>query len=870
MPATIGRAIDEGIGRRDDGRLVWWVSLLCGLGVTEICAALIRHRFSTYNFLAAAYRTTQVTVRQANLLGATLSKRTSAGEMVTIGTSDISQIGNVLDISARAAGAIVATLTVTAILLHASLPLGLVVVVGVPVLMAVVALLIRPLHQRQTAYRDQQGVLTARAGDIVAGLRILRGIGGEATVARRYHEHSQQLRGHGVRVARVASVLEAAQVLLPGMFILLVTWIGARFAAAGRITPGQLVAFYGYAAFLVAPLRTLTEAAHILTRGHVAAQRVVRMLALTPELVDPAVPASRPSIHGDLVDTESGVVVRPGRVTAIAAADPHDAVDIADRLGRYTEGTVTLSGVPLRDLTRATVREMIMVADNDARLFTGLLSLHILAALAGLGTPWLFGALVQSIKNGATVDGIDAIVVAIAGFVVGQSILTRFASFQSARLGEQVLAELREGFMHRVLDVPLSTVEQAGTGDLLTRTSRDVSRLSYSVRSAVPETLIAVITGALTIGAIVAVAPTLALPCLIGVPTLVVGTRWYLKRAPAAYLRQGASYAEITDGLAETVEGARTVEVLRIGAERRKRTDRDIAASFDAERFTLYLRTMWFPCTEAAYLLPVAATLLVGGFMAIRGQVTLGQVTAATLYVQQLNAPLDRLLSWLDELQASNASLRRLLGIAQLPIDRISTDTRPAGDLLTIADVRYAYYEGRDVLHGVTLAVTRGERIAIVSPSGAGKSTLGRLIAGIDGPRSGTVSVGGVPLVELPLDELRRQVALVTQEHHVFLGTLRDNVALARPDATDDEVRNALATVDALDWTLELPAGLDTEMGAGQHQLPPARAQQLALARLVLADPHTVVLDEAMSLIDLHAARHLESGRSAPSWRAER
>jgi ABC-type multidrug transport system fused ATPase/permease subunit len=326
---------------------------------------------AVFNWLGAAYRTVQLTVRQANRVGAALPKRLATGEVVSIGTADISHIGGAMDITARGAGAVVAIATVAMILLRASVPLGLVVVLGVPVLVAVVGLLIRPLHRRQQAYRDRQGTLSSRASDIVAGLRVLRGVGGEEVFAARFRAESQELRAAGVRVAKVESVLEAAQILVPGAFVVLVTWLGARFAVRGAITPGQLVAFYGYAAFLVFPLRTLTEALNKFTRGHVAARRVVRMLSVPPEVVDPGEPARVPTVDGELVDAVSGVVIQPGRFTAIAAAAPEDASAIADRLGRYVDSDATLSSVPLRAFDRATVRDLILVADNDARLFSG-------------------------------------------------------------------------------------------------------------------------------------------------------------------------------------------------------------------------------------------------------------------------------------------------------------------------------------------------------------------------------------------------------------------------------------------------------------------------------------------------------------------
>jgi ABC-type multidrug transport system fused ATPase/permease subunit len=491
------------------------------------------------------------------------------------------------------------------------------------------------------------------------------------------------------------------------------------------------------------------------------------------------------------------------------------------------------------------------------------LSLHALAALAGLGLPWLIGILIQSIKDGTTFALVDRVALAIVGFIAVQSVLIRFAKLASAKLGERVLAELREDFVDRTLELPLSTVERAGTGDLLTRTSRDVDALSHSVRLAMPEVLIAAVTTIITVGALIAVGPVLALPLLLGVPILWLGTRWYLNRAVTGYLRESAAYADLTDGLAETVDGARTVEALGAHQRRIDRTDTDIRRSYRAERYTLFLRTVYYPLMEFGYLVPVVATLLVGGWYFHNDWVNLLQVTAATLYVQQLIDPLDRMLSWLDELQVGQASLARLLGVSEVPADREPTGREPAGDELSATDVRYSYVEGRDVLHGISLSLSPGERLAMVGPSGAGKSTLGRLLAGIHGPRTGSVTVGGAPLVELPLPELRRHVALVTQEHHVFLGTLRENVALARPDVTDDQVRAALLAVDAWGWAEELPDGLDTELGSGNLSLSPAQAQQLALARLVIADPHTLVLDEATSLIDPQAARNLERSLAA-------
>jgi ABC-type multidrug transport system fused ATPase/permease subunit len=501
------------------------------------------------------------------------------------------------------------------------------------------------------------------------------------------------------------------------------------------------------------------------------------------------------------------------------------------------------------------------------RALTVAVGLHALGAVAGLVGPRLLGDLVEAIRHGEGVGVVDKLAAAIAGFVVLQAILVRFAHLASARLGERVLARLREEFVDRVLALPLSTVEKAGSGDLLTRTTRDVDALSRCVRLAVPETMIALITVVLVVGALVVVTPLLALPLLVAVPILAVGTRWYLRRAPAGYLRQNAAYSTVTDGLAETVEGARTVDALRRQRQRIERSDADLRQSWLTEKYTLFLRTVWFPVVEAGYVLPVVSTLMVGGWLYLHGTVSLGQLTAAVIYVQLLIDPLDRLLGWLDELQIGGASLARLLGVAveeeREPNAPSAGNAEPEGARIQVSDVHFSYVPGREVLHGIDLALEPGERLAVVGPSGAGKSTLGRLLAGVHTPTGGTITVGGVPLGALPLDRLRTEVALVSQEHHVFIGTVRDNVAMVRPGAADDEVRAALAGVHALDWAEALPAGLETVVGSGGHALTPAQSQQLALARLVLADPHTLVLDEATSLLDPRAARDLERSLAA-------
>jgi ABC-type multidrug transport system fused ATPase/permease subunit len=485
-----------------------------------------------------------------------------------------------------------------------------------------------------------------------------------------------------------------------------------------------------------------------------------------------------------------------------------------------------------------------------------------LATACGLAVPALIGDLVDGVGDGITATRVNITMAAIAGFLLLQCLLTRMARLLGARLAEQVLANIREGFIERVLTLPLSRVERAGTGDLLTRSSRDVDGLALAARTAAPSILVSGLSVLLTAVALVVVSPLMALPCLVAVPVLVFSTRWYLRRARAAYLAEAASYSDLTQGLAETMSGARTVSALGLGPRRMERAETDIARSLSAERRTLFLRSVWYPLMDFGYVLPAATTLLAGGLFYINGWVGLGQVTAAVLYTRALVDPLDVLLSWLDELQVGDASLARLIGVNEgltaEPTDPVPTD----GHHILAKGVQYAYHDGHNVLNGVDLDVSPGERIAIVGASGAGKSTFGRILAGIHSPLAGSVTLGGVMLADLPLAQRRGEIALVTQEHHVFMGSVRDNVALDA-DASEAEVEAALEAVFALEWVRALPDGLETEVGDNGLALSPGRAQQIALARLVLANPHTLVLDEATSLLDPRAARRLEQSMAA-------
>jgi len=411
MPALIGLAIDRGVAAGDTSGLLTWSLALLAVGSVQAGAGLMRHRFALTNWLIAAYRVVQLVTGHTVRTGAALPQRLPTGEVVSIGSSDLSHFGNCMDVAGRMAGAVVAFVVVAVILLQTSTVLGLLVLIGVPVLLVAIGPLLRPLQVRTLAQRERTGQLNSLGADIVGGLRVLRGVGGETTFHGRYTARSQQVRDAGVRVGRLQSVLDALQVLLPGLFVVLVVWLGARLAVRGLISPGELVAFYGYAAFLLVPLRTATEFANKIIRGHVAAQRFCRVRAVRPLLAEADSPRALPP-HGDLVDHESGLVVPAGRLVALVADDPAVTAAVAERLGRYRPGEVSYAGVPLDRVDTSTVRHHVLVSDPTATVFSGSLR-DVVDAHGTADTADVAAALATASAGDvldAAVDGLDTVV----------------------------------------------------------------------------------------------------------------------------------------------------------------------------------------------------------------------------------------------------------------------------------------------------------------------------------------------------------------------------------------------------------------------------------------------------------------------------
>ncbi|MEV5007848.1 ABC transporter ATP-binding protein [Streptomyces sp. NPDC056159] len=507
----------------------------------------------------------------------------------------------------------------------------------------------------------------------------------------------------------------------------------------------------------------------------------------------------------------------------------------------------------------ATVRSYVSeLLRRHRRAFVLLITVNTVAVLASMAGPWLLGDLVERVADGTRELHLPLTAALFVLALLVQAVFVREVRLRGAMLGERMLADLREDFLVRSVGLPPGVLERAGTGDLLSRITTDIDRLANAMREAVPQLAIGVVWVALLLGGLVLTAPPLAAAVLLAVPLLVLGCRWYFRRAPSAYRSEAAGYAAVAAALTETVDAGRTVEAHRLGERRVALSELRITQWTAWERYTLWLRSVLFPVVNVTHVTVLASVLMVGGVFVLRGWIGVGQLTTGALIAQMLVDPVGLILRWYDELQVAQVSLARLVGVRDIEPDAGDDSLAPAGRDVDADRVHFGYLEGVDVLREVSLKVAPGTRLALVGPSGAGKSTLGRLLAGIYAPRNGRIALGGAELSRMPAERVRSHVALVNQEHHVFVGSLRDNLLLARTDAVDAELWAALGAVDADGWARALDDGLDTEVGSGGLALTPAQAQQIALARLVLADPHTLVLDEATSLLDQRAARHLE------------
>ncbi|MFV2100960.1 ABC transporter ATP-binding protein [Micromonospora sp. LOL_024] len=407
-PYLVARAIDDGLRADDFRALSWWVAAIVAAGIGLAYLGIVRHRTMTFVREDASARSAAVLLRHLSRIGAVLPRRTAAGEVATVGGADITHTSAVLTMTGPGVGAVIAYAFVAVVLWSVAPLLALFVLLGVPAVLLVIGPLLRRLERAESVYRHRQGILTTRAADIVAGLRVLAGVGGRALFARRYAAGSQQLLTEGYRVGAVNSWIEALTIVIPGLFLAAVVWLAARMAAAGDITIGQMVAVYGYVAVLVVPVWFLLEGGYQVIRGRVAARRIVALLTLPPD--DAAPPRAggtqvrpAPERGAELHDPTSGLTVPAGRLLAVAADDPAEAIALADRLGRFVASDVTWGGVPLTGIALDEVRARILVADHDSYLFAGTLR-EILSTRPDIGDAELRGAL----RAASAEDVVDA------------------------------------------------------------------------------------------------------------------------------------------------------------------------------------------------------------------------------------------------------------------------------------------------------------------------------------------------------------------------------------------------------------------------------------------------------------------------------
>ncbi|MDR7277188.1 ABC transporter ATP-binding protein [Catenuloplanes atrovinosus] len=476
----------------------------------------------------------------------------------------------------------------------------------------------------------------------------------------------------------------------------------------------------------------------------------------------------------------------------------------------------------------------------------------------GLVTVRLLGHIVDLVAAGRPAGAITAPVAALVLIAAGQTLAAGWGLTMVARLGEGMLAELREQFMDRVLALPQDRIEQAGTGDLTSRVTNDVTAIADAVRTALPELVRSVLAIALTALGLAVLDWRFLAAALLAVPIQAWTVRWYAGRALPIYAAQRVSVGALQHQLQETVAGADTVRALRLQDRHRELVRGRSRDSVDATMRGVRVLTRFYARLNLAEFVGLGA-ILVTGFLSVRaGTATIGTATAAALYFHSLFVPINTALGLVDDAQAAAASLVRLVGVTTLPARPEPAGRASTAATVTVETVDHAYRPDRPVLCQVSLEVAAAERVALVGSSGAGKTTLAGLIAGVRRPTAGVVRLGGVDVADLDPAEVRRSVVIVTQEVHVFAGPLADDLRLARPAATDDDLRAALLRVGARDWLDALPDGLATVVGEGGHRLTVTQAQQLALARLVLADPPIAVLDEATAEAGSAGARLLE------------
>jgi ATP-binding cassette subfamily C protein len=497
----------------------------------------------------------------------------------------------------------------------------------------------------------------------------------------------------------------------------------------------------------------------------------------------------------------------------------------------------------------------------------GALAAVVFVGLAAAGASvvpiYLLGMLVDRADQGDSASGLVTLGVVIALAALAGGLGTGLSSYLTTKLGEETLADLREQVLERALNLPATLVEESGRGDLLSRVGPDVAVVARTVAQVLPTILNGFFLGIVTLAGMTSLDWRLGLAGALAIPAYVAGLWWYLPRSAPMYADERIAIANRAQVTVESIQGARTIDAYEIhdrhlaDIERASGRARDISIAV----FTFFTRLVGR--VNRAEFIGLTATLVVGFLLVRSGDVTVGQVTAAALMFHRLFNPIGELMYNFDEIQSASASLARLVGVVDLdaPEHHVPRTGTPRGADVVVDSVSFAYGAGPEVLHNVSLSIPAGTRCALVGTTGAGKTTLAAIVAGMLTPTSGAARIGGTAVPDIA--GLRHWVATITQEVHVFSGPLIDDLRLVAPDATVDDVWHALDTVGAGTWVKALEDGLDTVVGEHGVELTAAQAQHVAMARLVLADPRVVVLDEATAEAGSAHAVELEDAAAA-------
>ncbi|WP_237744931.1 ABC transporter ATP-binding protein [Kribbella catacumbae] len=488
----------------------------------------------------------------------------------------------------------------------------------------------------------------------------------------------------------------------------------------------------------------------------------------------------------------------------------------------------------------------------------GALVLLIAATAVGLLVSPLLGHMVDLVVDGRGAGSMTLPAISLAVVAVGVGVLNALGTSTGSRLGEVLLSRLREAFVERAVELPLGQLERAGSGDLSSRITNDVNKIGEALRYAVPEFTRSSLMIALTLVGLGVLDWRFMLAAAVAVPLQVWTARWYVRRSMPLYAKHRTIIGDQQHQLLNTIGGAATVRALRITDDHERQVERRSRANAELGITEILLQTRFFNRLNLAEVISLTSVLLTGFWLVRVDAVSVGAATAAALYFHALLGPITSVLFLFDEVQMATVSLARLVGVVELDTSAPRPVAKAAGTpaAVTVKAVTHSYEPGHLVLRDVDLELAAGSRTALVGASGAGKTTLAKLVAGVHEPTEGSISITGA-------DEALRQVVLITQEVHVFAGPLSDDLRLARPGASDEELVAALTKVGAVDWALALPDGLSTNVGEDGLQLTAAQAQQVALARLILIDPPVAILDEATAEAGSAGARILEQAAGA-------